>query len=164
MLPSCYGLPWREEDRWRNVKACRQRHHMPCIELALAPQHGRYDIVGRWNNNWNFHPVLPVSPTGELNLIARPVIPFYNIMPHATASGQFERTAGLGDMALLELLSPAHSGHWILGTGPTFIFPTATSKFTGQGKVQAGPGVVAGYLTKDFILRSVPAAVVLDRW
>jgi hypothetical protein len=52
-------------------------------------------------------------------------------------------------MILLELLSPAHSGHWILGAGPTFIFPTATSTFTGQGKVRAGPGVVAGYLTKE---------------
>jgi len=26
-------------------------------------------------------------------------------------------------MVLLELLSPAHSGKWILGAGPTFIFP-----------------------------------------
>ena len=52
-------------------------------------------------------------------------------------------------MILLELLSPAHSGHWILGAEPTFIFPTATSTFTGQGKVRAGPGVVAGYLTKE---------------
>jgi len=33
--------------------------------------------------------------------------------------------------------------------GPTFIFPTATSTCTGQGKVRAGSGVVAGYLTKE---------------
>jgi hypothetical protein len=100
--------------------------------------------------------VLPVSLTRDVNLITRPVMPFYNIVPHETASGQFERTAGLGDMILLELLSPAHSGHWVLGAGPTFIFPTATSTFTGQGKVQAGPGVVAGYLTKDFFLGVFP--------
>jgi hypothetical protein len=111
---------------------------------------------GHWNNNWNFQPVLPVSLTRDVNLITRPVMPFYNIVPHETASGQFERTAGLGDMILLELLSPAHSGHWVLGAGPTFIFPTATSTFTGQGKVQAGPGVVAGYLTKDFFLGVFP--------
>jgi hypothetical protein len=111
---------------------------------------------GRWNNNWNFQPVLPVSLTRDVNLITRPVMPFYNIVPHETAPGQFERTAGLGDMVLLELLSPAHSGHWLLGAGPTFIFPTATSTFTGQGKVQAGPSVVVGYLTKEFILGVFP--------
>jgi len=40
--------------------------------------------------------------------------------------------------------------------GDTFIFPTATSTFTGQGKVQAGPSVVVGYLTKEFILGVFP--------
>ena len=47
---------------------------------------------------------------------------------------EFARDAGLGDLALVELLSPAHSGNWVLGAGPTAIFPTATSVFTGQGK------------------------------
>ena len=36
------------------------------------------------------------------------------------------------------VLSPANSGNWVLGAGPTFIFPTATSRFTGQGKVADG--------------------------
>ena len=31
------------------------------------------------------------------------------------------------------------------GLGPTFVFPTATSKSAGQGAWQAGPGVVAVY-------------------
>jgi hypothetical protein len=63
---------------------------------------------------------------------------------------------GLGDLALLELLSPAHSGNWVLGAGPTAIFPTATSGFTGQGKWQLGPSVVAGYLTKQFFIGVFP--------
>ena len=37
---------------------------------------------GHWNNNWNFQPVLPVSLTKDVNLITRPVMPFYNIVPH----------------------------------------------------------------------------------
>ena len=124
---------------------------------ALSNQFNNFKLAnGHWNNNWNFQPVLPVSLTKDWNLITRPVMPFYNIVPHETAPGEFERTAGLGDLALLELLSPAHSGNWLLGAGPTFIFPTATSKFTGQGKWQAGPGVVVGYLTKDFILGVFP--------
>jgi hypothetical protein len=124
---------------------------------SLSNQFNNFKLAnGHWNNNWNFQPVLPVSLTKDWNLITRMVMPFYNIVPHETAPGEFERTAGLGDMILLELLSPANAGNWVLGAGPTFIFPTATSKFTGQGKVQAGPSVVVGYLTKEFFLGLFP--------
>jgi hypothetical protein len=124
---------------------------------SLSNQFNNFKLAnGHWNNNWNFQPVVPVSLTKDWNLITRPVIPFYNIVPHETAPGEFERTAGLGDMILLELLSPANTGNWVLGAGPTFIFPTATSKFTGQGKWQAGPSIVAGYLTKRFFVGVFP--------
>src|SRR5262245_2358606 len=111
---------------------------------------------GEWNNNLLFQPVLPISLTKDLNLINRPVIPLYDVVPHETAPGEFEHTAGFGDITLLELRSPAHSGKWILGAGPTFIFPTATSDFTGQGKWQVGPALVVGYLTKEFIVGVFP--------
>ena len=124
---------------------------------SIANQFNNFELNnGHWNNNWNFQPVLPVSLTKDWNLITRPVMPFYNIVPHETAPGQFERAAGLGDLALLELLSPANSGNWVLGAGPTAIFPTATSHFTGQGKWQLGPSVVVGYLTKQFFLGVFP--------
>jgi hypothetical protein len=124
---------------------------------SISNQFNNFELNnGHWNNNWNFQPVLPLSLTKNWNLITRPVMPFYNIVPHETAPGQFERAAGLGDLALLELLSPAHSGNWVLGAGPTFIFPTATSHFTGQGKWQLGPSVVMGYLTKEFFLGVFP--------
>jgi hypothetical protein len=124
---------------------------------SIANQFNNFELNnGQWSNNWNFQPVLPVSLTKDWNLISRPVMPFYNIVPHETAPDQFERAAGLGDLTLLELLSPAHSGNWVLGAGPTFIFPTATSHFTGQGKWQAGPSVVVGYLTKEFFVGVFP--------
>jgi hypothetical protein len=124
---------------------------------SIANQFNNFELNnGHWNNNWNFQPVLPVSLTKDWNLITRPVMPFYNIVPHETAPGEFNRATGLGDLALLELLSPAHSGNWVLGAGPTFIFPTATSPFTGQRKWQAGPSVVVGYLTKQFFLGVFP--------
>ena len=117
---------------------------------SISNQFNNFELNnGQWNNNWNFQPVLPLSLTKDWNLITRPVMPFYNIVPHETASGEFNRAAGLGDLALLELLSPAHSGNWVLGAGPTAIFPTATSGFTGQGKWQLGPSVVVGYLRKE---------------
>jgi len=111
---------------------------------------------GQWNNVWNFQPGLPVSLTKDWNLITRVVIPFYNIVPHETAPGEFKRTAGLGDITLNEIFSPAHAGNWLLGAGPTFIFPSASSTFTGQGKVQVGPVGLVGYITKDFILGVFP--------
>ena len=124
---------------------------------SLAFQFNNYRLEnGEWNYNLQFQPVLPVGLTKDLNLITRPVIPLYNSVPHETAPGEFERTTGFGDMILLELLSPANSGKWILGVGPTFIFPTASSTFTGQGKWQAGPALVVGYLTDKFILGAFP--------
>jgi len=124
---------------------------------SISNQFNNFELNnGQWNNNWNFQPVLPLSLTKDWNLITRPVMPFYNIVPHETSPGEFARDAGLGDLALLELLSPAHSGNWVLGAGPTAIFPTATSGFTGQGKWQLGPSVVIGYLTKEFFIGVFP--------
>ena len=124
---------------------------------SIANQFNNFELNnGQWNNNWNFQPVMPVSLTKDWNLITRPVMPFYNIVPHETSPGEFARDAGLGDLALVELLSPAHSGNWVLGAGPTAIFPTATSGFTGQGKWQLGPTVVAGYLTKQYFIGVFP--------
>jgi hypothetical protein len=124
---------------------------------SIANQFNNFELNnGQWNNNWNFQPVMPVSLTKDWNLITRPVMPFYNIVPHETSPGGFARDAGLGDLTLLELLSPANSGNWVLGAGPTAIFPTATSQFTGQGKWQLGPSVVVGYLTKQFFIGVFP--------
>ena len=124
---------------------------------SIESQFNNFELNnGQWNNNWNFQPVLPVSLTKDWNLITRPVMPWYNIVPHETHPNEFARDAGLGDLTLLELLSPAHSGNWILGAGPTAIFPTATSEFTGQGKYQLGPSVVVGYLTKQYFIGVFP--------
>src|SRR5262249_51796165 len=83
---------------------------------SLTFQFNNYRLEnGQWSNNLQFQPVLPVGLTKDVNLITRPVIPLYNIVPHETAPGHFQRTVGFGDMILLELLSPAESGRWILG-------------------------------------------------
>jgi hypothetical protein len=124
---------------------------------SISNQFNNFELNnGQWNNNWLFQPVLPVSLTKDWNLVTRPVMPFYNIVPHETAPNQFARDTGLGDLTLLELLSPANSGNWVLGAGPTAIFPTATSHFTGQGKWQLGPSVVFGYLTKQYFIGVFP--------
>jgi hypothetical protein len=79
---------------------------------SISNQFNNFELNnGHWNNNWNFQPVLPIALTNDWNLVTRPVMPFYNIVPHPTVSGEWERDAGLGDLALVEVLSPAHSGN-----------------------------------------------------
>jgi hypothetical protein len=117
-------------------------------------------VSGKWVNNLYFQPVMPVSLTKDLNLITRPVITLYNSVPHPTATGGTERTTTFGDMILATVLSPAHTEPWIFGVGPTWIFPTAGSDFTGQGKWQVGPAVGGGYITDKFMI----AALVQQWW
>jgi hypothetical protein len=51
----------------------------------------------------------------------------------------------------MEHLSPSPKlvGNWLIGVGPTFIFPTASSDYTGQGKYQVGPSTIVGYFAKN---------------
>ena len=99
---------------------------------------------------------MPVSLTNCWNLITRPVIQVYNSVPYTDSFGNEQRTTNFGDWTQLELLSPAQTGHWLLGAGPTFIFPTAGSVYTGQGKFQVGPALVVAYMTPKFILGFFP--------
>jgi len=124
---------------------------------SLQFQFNNFELTnGRWNNNLNFQPVMPVSLTKDINLITRPVIQVYNSAPYETSTGAEARTTNFGDWTQLELFSPANSGHWLLGAGPTFIFPTAGSVYTGQGKFQVGPALVVAYMTDKFIVGAFP--------
>jgi hypothetical protein len=111
---------------------------------------------GHWNNNMLFQPVLPISLTENWNLISRPVIPLYQSVPHPIGPDRLRQTTAFGDIVDVEMLSPAHADPWLLGLGPTFIFPSATSMFTGQGKYQIGPGGVIGYLSEKYIIGVFP--------
>jgi hypothetical protein len=116
-----------------------------------------------WNSNLNFQPVLPVALTDNWNLITRPVMTLFNSVPHPDPHNptDIERTTGFGDTVLMELVSPSPKlvGNWLLGVGPTFIFPTASSDYTGQGKWQVGPAAIVGYLSKKWIL-----GALLQNW
>lgn len=114
----------------------------------------------RWASNLNFQPMLPIALTNDWNLITRPVVTLFSTQPHIPgASGpstppEIHTSTAFGDTALAQMLSPATSisGHWMLGLGPTFIFPTASSDDTGQGKYQVGPAALLGYISKQWIL------------
>ena len=80
-------------------------------------------------HNLLFQPVLPLSLTEDWNLINHPVFTLVNSVPYANSQGTVSRTTGFGDTTLVELVSPGPSlvGPWLLGLGPSAIFPTAAN-------------------------------------
>ena len=108
--------------------------------------------------NLQFQPVLPVSLTDDWNLITRPVLQVVNSVPAVNRQGMIYQATGFGDTILASLLSPSPklAGPWLLGAGPTFIFPTATTTNVGQKKWQLGPAGVVGYLGENFIVGLFP--------
>lgn len=98
--------------------------------------------------NLQFQPVLPLALTDDWNLITRPVFQVMNSSPYVNKSGHLHRITGFGDTILAPLISPSPklAGPWLLGAGPSFIFPTASNSRLGQSKWQLGPAGVFGYL------------------
>jgi hypothetical protein len=115
-----------------------------------------FDQGERWSSNLLLQPVLPIALTPEWNLITRPVIPLFVSQPHPEADDptHVDRTTAFGDITFLNLLSPSSElvGNWLLGVGPTWIFPAGTSIWTSSGKWQVGPSAVVGYLSEHWIL------------
>jgi hypothetical protein len=108
----------------------------------------------RWFYNLNFQPVLPLRLTEDWNLITRPVFPVLAVVDVPELSGgglRWTEKSGLGDIALLSLLSPKSGESLLWGVGPSFIFPSASDNALGQGKWQAGPAAVVLHLGKEWI-------------
>ena len=128
----------------------------PISSLISLPIQANYDEnIGPEDDgtrlNFNLQPVVPMSLSGELNLITRVILPItaqQDIFPGA--GDQF----GLGDTTVSLFLSPAAPafGTLIWGVGPVFLLPTATDGLlggekwgagvTGVGLVQSGPWTV----------------------
>jgi hypothetical protein len=139
---------------------------------------GIEDKSSRNSVNVQFQPVLPLALTDDWNLITRPVFQVVNSVPvptltdpvssatgvrvpvagTITSTGRIYQATGFGDTILATLLSPSPklAGPWLLGAGPTFIFPTATTTNVGQKKWQLGPGGVVGYLGDHYIVGLFP--------
>ena len=117
----------------------------------------------RWSSNLLFQPVLPIGISEDWNLITRPVVPLFVSQPHPAAGPPVHigRSTAFGDITLMQLVSPSPklAGGWLLGIGPSWIFPTAASNFTGNGKFQVGPAALVGYLSEKWIL-----GALLQNW
>jgi hypothetical protein len=134
---------------------------------SLTFQFNNYILENdHWNHNMLFQPVLPISLTEDWNLINRPVIPLYNSVPHPIAAGRFRQTTAFGDIADVEMLSPAHADPWLLGFGPTSSSRVLHRCSRGKGNIRSGPRVCSAFsprITSSACFRSnggrFPAAI-----
>src|SRR5260221_5796195 len=108
--------------------------------------------------NLQFQPVLPLALTDDWNLISRPVFQVMNSSPYVNKSGNLHRVTGFGDTILATLISPSPklAGPWLLGAGPSFVFPTASNSRLGQNKWQLGPAGAFGYLGGKWLAGGFP--------
>ena len=104
-----------------------------------------------------FQPILPFPLYGtgvnQWKLITRPIIPIIFSQPIPTGTfDDFNHVGGLGDIEipLLINLPTRIAGHWIIGAGPVFEFPTSTNDALGAQQYSVGPAVVFGYKTKKW--------------
>ena len=92
-------------------------------------------------NTMNIQPVVPISLTKNLNLIARwvqPLITQYNI------TGPQEKQSGLADAVVSTFLSPSISKNgFTWGAGPVFLVPDATDDMLASKQFGIGPTMVA---------------------
>jgi hypothetical protein len=99
-------------------------------------------------------PIMPFPLYGKgeeaWKLITRPTIPVIFSQPIPKGFDEFDNQGGLGDIQLPMLVTPP-SGNWILGLGPTWLFPTATQDAFGRDQWGVGPAAVFGYKTKEWI-------------
>jgi hypothetical protein len=115
----------------------------PVAKLISVPFQNNFNFGVGPNNtvqyNLNIQPVIPISLSEEWNLITRTIMPIIN---QPSPAPGVRSAFGLGDINPTFFLSPAKSGEFIWGVGPTFTFPTATDPMLGSGKWSAGPAVV----------------------
>ena len=102
-------------------------------------------------------PLFPFQLTDTFWLMTRPKINLLDSKPFDN-NGEIDRSIGVGDLQVPVVLVPS-AEHWMLGTGPSFVFPTATSDQLGDGKWEVGPAAVVGYRSSRFL-----AAVFAQQW
>lgn len=139
-----------------NADELRKEAQNPVASLISVPVqdnfNGGIEPGDRTQNVLNIQPVIPLKVNDDWNLIVRWITPIvYQPFP-ATAPAAQIGVYGLGDMQPTFLLSPRKPHKIIWGVGPILQLPTATSRYTGQGKLAVGPNIVVLAMPKNYVL------------
>ncbi len=116
----------------------------PIANLISVPFQYNYDCcIGELDAEYsklNIQPVIPVSVSEDWNLITRTIMP---VMDFQAAFPGLDSEFGLGDTLQSFFLSPKSTKSGIIwGVGPAFLWPTATERALGTGKLGVGPTAV----------------------
>lgn len=135
----------------------------------------QYDI-GQWegdivragdrktNSTFYLQPVLPFKLTEDWSVIARPTFPISSFTAPSGfdvvegeeepgfVPGSFDRETGLGDTIFPLWFSARTKPPFVIGAGPTFMFPTASDEILGTEKWSAGPSAMAMYIGEEWIM------------
>jgi len=98
-------------------------------------------------NQLIIRPVIPRIPANTLLPFTQLVRPTFTLVTVPSSRGGTRTEFGdlpMFDIAVLPWPDRDKTG-LLIGVGPTFVFPTATSKSAGQGAWQAGPALAAIY-------------------
>src|SRR5207253_10279879 len=88
------------------------------LDVGIGENHGS-------RNTLNIQPVIPLSLSPKLNLIARVVLP---LISQQNVSAKDAKESGLADAIVSAFFSPATAKNGVVwGAGPCFLVPTATN-------------------------------------
>jgi hypothetical protein len=88
-------------------------------------------------------------PFPEHRLLPLPQLSVLTIPAAVTTPGN---TTGFGDLKFVDIAVFRAGESAIWGVGPTFVFPTASRRETGQGKWQAGPAAAVAFFPEKWLL------------
>jgi hypothetical protein len=110
------------------------------VPMQVNNDHGIGSLNGS-RTTVNVQPVIPMSLTKDLNLIARwvqPIVTQYNI------TGEAQKQAGLADAVVSAFISPKNSKNgFTWGAGPVFLLPVASHQAFASKQLGFGPTAVA---------------------
>ena len=152
---------------WLNP-VCAQDEKSDISELAKQSQNpvaNMYQLPVSWLGDFNsgpgkntvstfaLKPVIPVTLSPKLLLIARAIVPF-------TVISAPDADYGLSDVQLQFYFSPVSKGKFIWGAGPMLTVPSGIPHEMCSGKWTAGPAAAGLFMFRHVVV----GALVTQRW
>jgi hypothetical protein len=101
------------------------------------------------NGHGNTFSIAVTMPLPKYRLLPFPQLSLLTIPSAVTVPNG---KTGFGDLRFVDI-AILHEGHSVIwGVGPAFVFPTASTRVTGQGKWQAGPAVAVAFVPERWLV------------
>ena len=108
---------------------------------------------GQLRGQGNFFSIQVGMPLPQYRLLPFPQLSLLTIPAAVTLPLPlpFGSSTGFGDIRFVDI-AVLDAGHSLLfGLGPTFVFPTASDTFSGQGKWQVGPAAAVAFVPRNWL-------------